>query len=570
MKRKIAINLILTLLVLISAIIPKTQEVAEANPLFTEYQSVNLPSAVSPIDLILKSDVNYEMRGVWIATVKNLNMKAGMNEKEFTAWAEETVKHLYDNNFNTVIFQVRPTADALYKSEINPWSSFITGKEQGTDPLYDPLKIMVDTSHKYGLEFHAWINPYRVSMPSDDTSKFAKNNVFKTNPDWIVEYDKQYYLNPGIPKVREHLVETVMEIVTNYDIDAVHIDDYFYPYPVANLSYNDEAAFLKYGSDYKNIGDWRRDNVTKLIRDLYTSIKEEKYWVQLGVSPFGVWRNQSSDNSGSNTRAGHESYSSLYADTRQWIKEGIIDYITPQIYWSTEFEIANYNTLLRWWAQEIETHAKTRPVNLYIGLADYKIGTNANNDPRWMAEINEIATQISNNRKNEVVLGQMHFSYNFVRANHKNYMENIRKNLYDTKALTPNFSWLNEAVPKKPSEVTISGDHFSGFTLNIKTEDENTRKFLIYGFYGIPVLTDTDIIHHRVVYNKDGSAVFVDNPLFFGSGSVKIGGDAHNSGYLYNPNTAIFPYAYVIRAVSNSGVLSDEIYVISASATPNR
>jgi len=527
MKRKIITNLILTLAIFASAVIsPRNSENIEA------IASTAIISETST------ATMNREMRGAWIATVLNLNMPSGMNELEFRTWAEETVYYLYNHNFNTVIFQVRPTADALYSSEIVPWSHVITGSTQGTNPGYSPLGIMVETAHRFGMELHAWLNPYRVSMPRANTANFARNNVFHTNRDWVVEFDGQYYLNPGIPAVREHLIDVVMEIVNNYDIDAIHLDDYFFPYPVAGQTFNDAQTFLRYGANYSNIGDFRRSSVTQFIRELYEEIKDAKYWVQLGISPFGVWRNVQSDPTGSNTRAGHESYSSLFADTRTWIQEGIIDYITPQLYWSTEFPVANYNILLDWWANEIETHATTRPVNLYIGLADYKLGTDANNDPQWRNP-QEIAIQIGHNRENNTAQGQMHFSMRFLLENHRNYLTNIRTNLYNTKSLTPSFYWLNEDLPRRAASVRASGS-LSGVVLNIATNCDITRRFVIYRFEGSEVGEFTDENIHAIVHrNREGNTVFTDRR-----------------------STARTRYTYVVKAVSNAGVVNHDGVVL--------
>lgn len=184
-----------------------------------------------------------EMRAVWISTVLNLDMKAGMTKEQYTAWARQTLDQLKANKFNTVIYQVRPTNDAMYASELAPWSSYITGKKQGTNPGYDPLEIIVEESHKRGMELHAWMNPYRVTMSGQKLTDLAADNVARTHPNWVVKYGKQYYLNPGLPEVQDYLVEIVSELVANYDVDAVHMDDYFYPYKIANEVFPDQAAY---------------------------------------------------------------------------------------------------------------------------------------------------------------------------------------------------------------------------------------------------------------------------------------------------------------------------------------
>ena len=470
-----------------------------------------------------------EMRGTWIATVKNINMPEGMNEAAFRKWAAETMNLIAKNNLNTAVFQVRPTGDALYKSAYAPWSSFVTGKAQGTDPGYDPLQIMIDEAHSRGIELHAWINPYRLTMPSDKVSGFADNNVARLNPDWVVSYGGQHYLNPGIAEVRAHLVNVVAEIVDNYDVDAIHIDDYFYPYPVVGGVYNDDSAFAAYGAGYANKDDWRRDNVTKLVREIYSTIKARKSHVQFGISPFGVWRNKANDLTGSDTNAGHETYSSLYADIRLWIKEGVIDYITPQVYWSTEFAAANYKTLINWWDNEIKTQAVTKPVNLYIGMADYKVNDNA--DARWNNP-NEINLQVSLNRDAANISGQMHYSFASIKLNALNHVNMLKSTHYNNLALVPAVPSINPITCLPVSGLSASKTA-EGIRLNITTNDINTRKLLVYRFDG-------------------ESAGELNSSNLIGI-TYKAGADTY-----YNDNTAISgkTYTYVVKAVSVHGVIN--------------
>ncbi len=207
-----------------------------------------------------------EMRAAWIATVSNIDMKAGMSKTQYTQWVQSTLDKLKADNFNTVIFQVKPLNDALYPSKLAPWSSYITGNTQGTNPGFDPLQIMLDEAHKRGLELHAWVNPYRVTMPSQSLSNLAADNVARKNSNWVVKYGKQYYLDPGLPEVQNYLLSTIEELVSNYDIDAVHMDDYFYPYKIKGETFQDQQTFKKYGGSFNNIEDWRRNNVNQLVK----------------------------------------------------------------------------------------------------------------------------------------------------------------------------------------------------------------------------------------------------------------------------------------------------------------
>lgn len=445
-----------------------------------------------------------EMRAAWIATVTNIDMKAGMTKEQYTNWAKQTLDQLKGQNFNTVIFQVRPTNDALYNSKLAPWSTFITGKAQGTNPGYDPLQIMVEEAHKRGMELHAWMNPYRVTMPNKELSTLASNNVARTNPDWVVKYGTQYYLNPGIPEVQNYLAEVVRELIANYDIDAVHMDDYFYPYKIANTEFPDQDTFKKYGSSFKSVDDWRRNNVNNLVSKIYSTIKSTKSHVQYGISPFGVWRNKASDATGSDTRAGVENYDDLYADTRQWIKDGTIDYITPQIYWSRSLSVANYTTLLNWWSKEVQTYAYKHPVNLYIGIADYKV--NSDSDKAWNDKM-EIPNQIIANRAGMVAKGQMHYSLRSIQANKLGYATIVKNQLYNYKAIAPSTSWSNAAQPVKPTDVSIS-QVTAGNQLTITGQ---ARKFVIYRFDGTNEGSYQDAKNIvDVVYNTNGKTVFTD------------------------------------------------------------
>ncbi|KAA0966919.1 family 10 glycosylhydrolase [Sporosarcina sp. ANT_H38] len=478
-----------------------------------------------------------EMRAAWIATVQNVDMKPGMNVAQYTAWVQKTLDQLKANKFNAVIYQVKPTNDALYPSKLAPWSSYITGGKQGKNPGYDPLLIMINEAHKRGMELHAWINPYRVTMPGQTLASLAPNNVARTNPKWVVKYGKQYYLNPGLPEVQNYLISTVEELVAKYDIDAVHMDDYFYPYKIKNEVFPDQAAFKKYGASFKKNSDWRRDNVNRLVKRVYSSIKTIKPHVQFGISPFGVWRNRSQDPTGSNTRAGVTNYDDLYADTRQWIKDGSIDYITPQIYWSNTFSVARYSTLLDWWSAEVQTYADVHPVNLYIGLADYKVGNDA--DKAWKNKM-ELPSQVFANRVNQIVAGQMHFSLRSIQKNPLGYATVLKQQLYNYTALTPATPWDNMAIPVEPTSVQANRDA-AGMKLIIRDENSNPpRKYVIYRFEGNEVGSYQDprnIVD--VVYNTKGITVFLDKTA------------KRNKQYTYG-----------ITSVSATGVESENAYVV--------
>jgi len=445
----------------------------------------------------------YEMRAAWISTVTNIDLQPGMDEVEYRAWAESTIEELERKNFNAVIFQVKPTSDALYPSELAPWSKYITGEEQGTDPGYDPLEIMLEITHDYGMELHAWINPYRVTMASDSLDDLHEDNIAVKHPEWVVHHGSQYYLDPGIPEVQDYLIETVEELVENYDVDAVHMDDYFYP----GVDFDDEATYEEYGEEFDDIGDWRRDNVNELVENINLSIKEMKSWVQFGISPSGIWRNVSEDPTGSETN-GQGHYDALFADSRYWIQEELIDYITPQIYWSRDLAIASYSVLLDWWSNE----TKDYDVNLYIGMADYKV--NNNFDEAW-ENPRELPEQILDNRSNDEVKGQMHFTLRDILANEIGYQDIIQEEIYNKKALTPEIAWNGSAAPKQPADVELIREA-GGMTINIKHGDEDARKFAIYR----SEVGETIDYHNPdnivgIAYNEGDSVSFFDEEVDF-------------------------------------------------------
>ncbi|MGG4167606.1 family 10 glycosylhydrolase [Rossellomorea vietnamensis] len=474
--------------------------------------SLALPFSTGKAKASGTSEPKHEMRAAWIATVTNIDMQPGMDKQEFTNWVVSTLDELKELNFNTVIYQVKPTADALYPSELAPWSQYITGEEQGTDPGYDPLAIMLDESHKRGIEVHAWVNPYRITMPNQTIESLADDNVAKLHPEWVLKYGKQYYLNPGIPEVQDYLIETVKELVTNYDIEAVHMDDYFYPYKIAGESFPDQDTYEKYGSTFDNIDDWRRNNVDELVADINTEIKAIKEYVQFGISPFGVWRNIADDPTGSETKAGQTNFDDLYADTRQWIKDGSIDYITPQIYWSRKLAVANYSVLLDWWSREVNEYSYEHPVNLYIGMADYKVGDNF--DQEWFNPY-ELPEQIMDNRANGTALGQMHFSLRQIFENPLGYADILRNEVYTETALTPATPWNNDDLPKKPNTVKAKKQK-DGITITIDDKKHSdARKYVIYRFDGVKEgdyknsanIVDVVYSQEKVTTYQDTSAV---------------------------------------------------------------
>jgi uncharacterized lipoprotein YddW (UPF0748 family) len=317
------------------------------------------------------------MRGVWVATVANRDwpskpgLTAAEQRRELTGLLDLAVR----DRLNAVMFQVRPTADALWPSPYEPWSEFLTGT-QGRDPGWNPLRTAVEEAHARGLELHAWFNPYRVALHTDLTM-LAPSHPARRHPDWVVPYGGKLYYNPGLPEVRAFVQDAMLDAVRKYPVDAVHFDDYFYPYPVAGQTFDDDAAYDRHGADFPDRAAWRRDNIDKLVREMATRIKRIRPGTRFGISPFGVWRNAATDPLGSDTRAGVQTYDDLHADTRKWVRRHWIDYICPQIYWNIGFAAADYATLLPWWAEV----ARGTGTQLYAGEALYKAGDPAQAAP---------------------------------------------------------------------------------------------------------------------------------------------------------------------------------------------
>lgn len=356
------------------------------------------------------------LNGAWVSTVYNLDWpsaasygKSDKQREEFVALLDE----LQGIGLNAVFVQVRPAGDALYPSSLVPWSKFLTG-QQGKAPDYDPLAFMIEETHKREMEFHAWFNPFRASVDAK-TDTLAANHVSKLHPEWIVNSGGKPYINPGIPEARQHIIDTIMEVVSGYAIDGVHLDDYFYP---SSGAFPDEAAFNAYNPGGLTIGDWRRENINSFVQSLSDSIHAVKPQVRFGISPFGVWRNKAVDSTGSDTKASVTAYDNMYADVRMWIKQGWIDYVNPQIYWSLSFSAARYDKLVDWWAQEV----RGTGVDLYIGHSPYKLGTA---EAGWQSS-QEIINQLLYNKQYPEVKGDVFFSAKDLRRNPLGIMEALR------------------------------------------------------------------------------------------------------------------------------------------------
>lgn len=345
-----------------------------------------------------------DMRGVWVSSIYNIDYPSaqGLTADQLRAEADTILDNVAAMELNTVFLQVRPSADALYDSDIFPASRYVSGTVgQAPDGDFDVLAYWVEAAHERGLQLHAWINPYRITK--DGQSEFdalPEDSPAKQHPEWTVVYEDNYYFNPGLPAVQELIVDGAAEIVRKYDVDGIHLDDYFYP----GTDFDDEATFIRYGKDFDDIGDWRRDNVNQLIAALDETLHEIDPTLSFGVSPAGIWDNQRDNPKGSDT-LGRSSYREVYCDSVEWIKAGTVDYICPQLYWSIGYEVADFEVLVNWWQQVVATS----DVALYIGIGAYRAAEAAPGDTWYGTD--ELQRQLDLLDRSIDIQGEVFFSY---------------------------------------------------------------------------------------------------------------------------------------------------------------
>jgi len=380
-----------------------------------------------------------EFRGAWIASVDNIdwptkgNYNSDSQKVEFIRMLD-TLKGI---GINAVIVQIRPAADALYPSPYEPWSEWLTGS-QGREPVpyYDPLQFMIEQTHQRGMEFHAWCNPYRA-VYNIEHSTIAPSHITKIHPEWFLTYGETKYFDPGNKEVQQYVITVISDIVGRYDIDAIHFDDYFYPYRIAGKEFPDQVSYRKYGNSLSK-EDWRRSNVDSIILSLSKSIKQQKPSCKFGVSPFGVWRNSSRDSTGSATKAGQTNYDDLYADVLLWLKNGWIDYVAPQLYWEFGHRAAPYEILLDWWNK----HTYGR--HCYVGLGFYRSGSNASWRDKTM-----LPRQIEALRTKANIQGMIFFSAKSMMDDLNGWSDSLRNNYFKYPSLVPQMEWMDSAQVKK-------------------------------------------------------------------------------------------------------------------------
>lgn len=414
-----------------------------------------------------------EFRAAWIQSVNG--QFRGMPTEKLKQNLIGQLNSLQKAGINAIIFQVRPEADALYASRLEPWSRFLTGVQgKAPEPYWDPMQFMIDECHKRGMEFHAWINPYRTKTTLK--SELAPNHVYNVHPEWFVTYGDQLYFDPALPESRRHICMVVSDIVSRYDVDAIHMDDYFYPYPIKGKDFPDDASFARFGGGFSNKGDWRRSNVNVLIKKLHETIREIKPWVKFGVSPFGIYRNESSDPLGSKTK-GLQNYDDLYADVLLWAREGWIDYNIPQIYWHIGHPVADYETLVKWWARNMEN----RP--LFIGQS--VMNTVQNADPK-NPSINQLPRKMALQRAYQTIGGSCQWPASAVVENAGKYRDALIAEYHKYPALPPVFDFMDNEAPAKVRKMkpVWTEDGYILFWTAPKYKEEMNRavQYVVYCF----------------------------------------------------------------------------------------
>jgi uncharacterized lipoprotein YddW (UPF0748 family) len=415
----------------------------------------------------------YEFRAAWVATVNNIDWpsRPGLDVVQQKEEAITMLNMLQKNGINAVIFQGRPASDAFYPSTLEPWSRYLTGTP-GKDPGYDPLAFWIEECHKRNMEFHMWCNPYRVAQ--NTTEPLSSSHIAFRHPEWIVSYGGKLYFNPGLPETRAFIAEVVKDIVSRYDIDAIHFDDYFYPYPVAGKPFPDLMTYYQYPGQFRpdQINDWRRNNVDETIRLLAEVIKTTKPWVKFGISPFGVWRNQTDDVRGSLTMAGTTNYDHLYADILKWEENGWIDYVLPQLYWQIGHPSVNFELLCHWWNDNRFGRS------LYIGQAIYKAEWNST-VPEWR-QPDQLTRQIRLMRQIKGIEGGAFYSAKHLQRDLMGFQDSLQHDLYAYPALVPPMKWIDNKAPDKPERVRKRGRKIRWKAPGAENEMDRSVRFIVY------------------------------------------------------------------------------------------
>jgi uncharacterized lipoprotein YddW (UPF0748 family) len=440
-----------------------------------------------------------ELRGMWIATVGGGDWPSAHGP---AARQRADYRRLLDiakkRHLNAVFVQIRPSADAFYPSPYEPWSQWITG-EQGRDPGYDVLGYMLKEAHARGLDFHAWFNPYRVSRQRH-LKRLAATNPARRHPEWVRRYGTALWYDPGLPQVRDLVSKVVLDVVRKYDIDGVHFDDYFYPYPLP-ADFPDKATYRAHGKRFSSKAAWRRDNVNTMVKRISGEVHRAKPWVRFGISPFGVWRNASTDRAGSATRA-LQSYDDIYADSRLWVRRNWLDYIVPQLYWPIGDRRADYRTLTAWWSRQV----RGTDVQLEIGHGAYRVG-----GPGPWRRPAELSRQLDVNDKHREVRGDVFFSARDLAANRLGFADRLVADHYGRPALIPAAPRRATGPPPAPPAGVKATPATRGGQVTLHWRPSGAARYAVYRVEG--KRPGCDRINPHTLLTTAGGAASVDSSV---------------------------------------------------------
>ncbi len=478
---------------------------------------------------LLMAQPKYEFRGVWIATVDNIDwpQRGETNPEKQKADYIRLLDMHQKNGMNAMVVQIRPAGDAFYPSQYEPWSQWLTGTQgKPPSPFFDPLQFMIEETHKRGMEFHAWLNPYRAVFNINNSS-VAASHMSRIKPEWFLTYGEKKYFDPANKEAQDFVVKVVRDIVKRYAVDAIHMDDYFYPYRIPGKEFPDAASYARSGSKLSK-DDWRRSNVDSIIRKLSKAIKEEKKSVRFGISPFSVWRNKDKDPvRGSDTQAGQTNYDDLYADILLWLKNGWIDYVAPQLYLEIGHDKIAYEKILNWWSKN--SFGK----HVYIGHGIYRA---AENHAAWK-KANELPNQIKLLRRYPNIHGSIYFSSKSFERNPNGWNDSLRNNYYKYPALLPPMRWIDNEKPWPPIVEKTIKDSLIQFS--VKPDPRNLVPIKYYVVYKYAVESHTELFGNVPRYLSK----FYTTPDGFNFSDV-----------LSNKQ---FSYRYVVTAVGKNNNESD-------------
>ena len=455
-----------------------------------------------------------EFRAAWVATVNNIDWPSrGLTADQQRAEFVSILNQHQQAGLNAVVVQVRSVCDALYPSALEPWAEVLTGK-QGQSPGYDPMAFMLAECRKRGMEFHAWFNPYRA-VSNAQTAQLDPNHVVRKHPDWLLAQGTLRVLNPGLPAVRAYVTSIIMDVVRRYDIDGVHFDDYFYPYPPAagTLPFNDDSTYTAQRRGIANRADWRRDNVNLLVKQVSDSIRAVKPWVKFGISPFGIWQNKTASQPLGSATNGLQGYSEIYADARLWVQSGWLDYVAPQLYWNIGLTIADYSILVPWWQAVVQNSPDRR--HLYIGQAAYRVG-GATENATWNMP-GHMPAQLRMNRAAGIP-GSIFYNTNTFNRNPLGMRDSLRtKAFYGRPALLPLMSWKGTTPPSAPTQLMAQR---TGNTVLLRwqkpatgpAELDRIRQFVVYRFTEGQTVSTDDATAIRAITSTDTTA-FADTDV---------------------------------------------------------